>query len=129
MSVLRLTIKTQKLPQFMSFCRSSHQRCSVKKVVPRNAANFIGKQLCQSLFFYKVAGLLGCSCNFIKKETLTQVFSCEFCEISKNNFFPEHVWETASDSDVINLLLIIQSIFQLLIQSVSRWGWSIFTKE
>ena len=24
--------------------------------------------------------------NFIKKETLTQVFSCEFCEISKNTF-------------------------------------------
>ena len=27
------------------------------------------------------------ACNFIKKETLTQVFSCEFCEISKNTFF------------------------------------------
>ena len=25
--------------------------------------------------------------NFIKKETPTQVFSCEFCEIFKNNFF------------------------------------------
>ena len=24
------------------------------------------------------------SCNFIKKETLAQVFSCEFFEISKN---------------------------------------------
>ena len=24
--------------------------------------------------------------NFIKKETPTQVFSCEFCEISKNTF-------------------------------------------
>ena len=27
------------------------------------------------------------ACNFIKKETLPQVFSCEFCEIFKNNFF------------------------------------------
>ena len=27
------------------------------------------------------------SCNFIKKETLTQLFSCEFYEISKNTFF------------------------------------------
>ena len=27
--------------------------------------------------------------NFIKKETLAQVFSCEFCEISKNTFFEE----------------------------------------
>ena len=26
------------------------------------------------------------TCNFIKKETLAQVFSCEFCEISKNTF-------------------------------------------
>ena len=26
------------------------------------------------------------ACSFIKKETLAQVFSCEFCEISKNTF-------------------------------------------
>ena len=26
-------------------------------------------------------------CNFIKKETFTQVFSCEYREISKNTFF------------------------------------------
>ena len=30
--------------------------------------------------------LLGQACNFIKKEALAQVFSCEFCKISKNNF-------------------------------------------
>ena len=36
-----------------------------------------------------------CACNFIKKETLAQVFFCEFCEISKNTFFTEHVWATA----------------------------------
>ena len=35
-------------------------------------------------------------CNFIKKETLAQVFSCEFCEISKNTFFTEHLRATAS---------------------------------
>ena len=28
--------------------------------------------------------------------TLAQMFSCEFCEISKNTFFTEHVWATAS---------------------------------
>ena len=27
------------------------------------------------------------ACNFIKKETLAQVFSCEFCETLKNTFF------------------------------------------
>ena len=35
-------------------------------------------------------------CNFIKKEALTQVFSCEFCEISKNTFLTEHLRTTAS---------------------------------
>ena len=27
------------------------------------------------------------ACNFIEKETLAQVFSCEFCDIPKNTFF------------------------------------------
>ena len=36
------------------------------------------------------------ACNFIKKEALAQVFSCEFCEISKNIFFAKHPQETAS---------------------------------
>ena len=30
------------------------------------------------------------ACNYIKKETFVQVFSCEFCEIFKNMFFKEH---------------------------------------
>ena len=59
------------------FCKrfksSHHQRCSVRKGVVRNFTKFKGKHLSQSLLFNKVAGL-------------TQVFSCEFCEISKNTF-------------------------------------------
>ena len=35
-------------------------------------------------------------CNFIKNETLAQTFSCEFCEVSKNTFFTEHLQATAS---------------------------------
>ena len=62
--------------------RSSHQRCSVRKDVLRNSAKFTGNHLSQSLF--------------IKKETLAQVFSREFWEISKNTFFTEHLWVTAS---------------------------------
>ena len=30
--------------------------------------------------------IAGSACNFIKIETLAQVFSCQFCEISKNTF-------------------------------------------
>ena len=49
-----------------------------------NFTKFKVKDQCQSLFFNKVA------------ETLAVVFSCEFCEISKNTFFTEHLWTTAS---------------------------------
>ena len=34
--------------------------------------------------------------TLLKKEALAQVFSCEICEISKNAFFTEHLWTTAS---------------------------------
>ena len=51
-----------------------------KKGILKNSAKFKGKHLYQSLFFNKVAGHRPQACSFIKKETLTQVFSCEFCE-------------------------------------------------
>ena len=35
------------------------------------------------------------ACNFIKIDTLAQMFSCEFCEISKNTSFTEHGWVNA----------------------------------
>ena len=41
----------------------------------------------------KKGALIGC--NFIKK-TLTQVFSCEYCEIFKNTYFEEHLRTAAS---------------------------------
>ena len=61
------------------------QRCSVKKMfckeeIPQN----LQKNTCARVsFLIKLYKLL---INFIKKETLAQVFSCEFCEISKNTF-------------------------------------------
>ena len=36
--------------------RSRHQKCSMKKGVLGNLTKFIGKHLCQSLFFNEVAG-------------------------------------------------------------------------
>ena len=47
--------------------------------VLRNFAKFTRKHLWQSLLFNKIAGLT--------KETLAQVFSCEFYEISENSSF------------------------------------------
>ena len=39
----------------------------------------------QSPSFSKIAGLR--PATLLKKEALEQMFSCEFCEISKNTFF------------------------------------------
>ena len=64
--------------------RSSRPEVFCKKGVLRNFAKFTGKHLYQIRFFNKVAGL---ACNFVKKESLAQVFFCEFCEISKNTVF------------------------------------------
>ena len=61
--------------------RSSRLEVFCRKGALRGFAKFTGKHLCQSFFFNKVTG------NFIKKETLAQMFSCKFCEISKNTFF------------------------------------------
>ena len=40
------------------------------------------------------------ACNFIKKESLAQVISSEFREMSKNTCFTEHLRATASVSSV-----------------------------
>ena len=55
-----------------------------KKGVLRNFAKFTENT------YARVSFLISCrpqACNFIKSETLAQVFSCEFCEISKITFF------------------------------------------
>ena len=71
----------QCFPVFCSIaCRKSRLKLFFKKNVLKNFAKFVGKYLCNSLFFNKVAGW---GLNYVKKETLTQVFSCEFREIFK----------------------------------------------
>ena len=44
------------------------------------------------------------ACNFIKKETLAQVFSCEFYEISKNTFFYRTPLVATSKGSMVPLL-------------------------
>ena len=58
----------------------------MKKGVLKNFIKFIGKYLCQRLFFNKVAGLRPEAGYFIKKESLALMFSREFSEIFKNSF-------------------------------------------
>ena len=50
----------------------------------KNFTIFKGKHLCWSLLLIKF-------CNFFKKETPMQVFSCEYWGIFKNSFFIEHL--------------------------------------
>ena len=53
------------------------------------------------------------SFNFIKKETQTQVFSCEFCKIPQNTFFVEHLRTTGQDWSSLAITVIV-SIFSCL---------------
>ena len=69
-------------------------RCSVKKVFLEISHNSQENTCARVSYLIK----------FIKKETLAQMFSSEFCGISKNTLFTEHLRATASD----NLKKIIQ---------------------
>ena len=64
--------------------RSSRPAVFFKKGVLRNFAEITGKHLRQSLFLMK---LQSWACKFIKKETLAQVFSCEFAKFLRTPFF------------------------------------------
>ena len=85
--------------------RSSHQS-SLKIGVLKNFAKFTVKHLCLNLFLNKVA--------FVKKETLTQVFYCKFCEIFKKIFFTEHLRVTASGNSRVKYLTLT---FQYLVST------------
>ena len=81
-SILEVNISLKcKLPEAVA------RRCSVKKVFLKIS------QISQENTYFRVSFLIKPQvCNFIKKEALTRVFFCEFCEISKNTFFIEHLW-------------------------------------
>ena len=66
----------------------------MKKGILEFSQNSQEKTCTRVIFLNEVTGLQ--ASNFIKKETVAQVFSCEFCEIFKNAFFTEHLWTTAS---------------------------------
>ena len=59
--------------------RSSQQSCFIINDVLRNFTKFTGS-----------------TCLYQSLVTWEKVFSCDFCKISKNIFFTEHFWMTAS---------------------------------
>ena len=85
--------------------RDSHWRQPVRKRVLINFTKFTGKPMCHSLFF------------------LFFVFSCEFCKISKNIFFTEHLQVTVTackkqiekqPPEVCNKILVPHEIGELI---------------
>ena len=65
-----------------SIYKSSRPEVVCKIGLLRNFAKFTGKHLYQRLLLIKLPK----AWNNIKKDTMAQEFSCEFCEISKNSF-------------------------------------------
>ena len=57
------------------------------------------------------------ACNFIKKKTLGQVFSCEFCDFSKNTYFYRTplVAASASAQQTMNSRLAVINLRNMLI--------------
>ena len=86
----------------------------------RNFAKFTGKHLCEGLIFC-VSGPE--ACNFTKKEALAQVIFCEFCEISKNTFFAEHLRTSASEAEKNEVFTNINRIFVFLWYQYDIRNW------
>ena len=87
---LNLSIKSE-MPE------AAVPRCSVEKVFLEISQNS-QESSCARVFFNRVTGL---ACNFITKETLAQVFSCKFCETSKNTVLYNRTPTVASSENMI----------------------------
>ena len=90
---VQLTFQGLYAHEFEYIFKSIHRRCSIRKVFLKILQNSQENTCTRVLFLIKLQAE---ACNFIKKETLAQVFSCEFCEIFKNTFFTGHLRATAS---------------------------------
>ena len=75
-------------------------RCSVKKVFLEILQDSQKNTCARVSFLTKLQALACKACNLIKKETLAQVFSGEFCEVSKNAFFHRTSLVAASERQV-----------------------------
>ena len=60
------------------------------------------------------------ACNFIKKETPTQVFSCEHCEIFRNTYFEKHLWTAAFEAGRCNNFLSLEKLGQISLMTTGQ---------
>ena len=91
------------------------QWCSAKKVFLEISQNSQENTCARVSFFNKVAGV---PATLLKKETLAQVFPCEFCKISKNTFFYRTplvaAFNCAKAKDQILFILLITVQYTIL---------------
>ena len=89
-----------------TYSKNNDRMCSIKKC--SSLANFIGKHLCQSVFFNKVASLRPVT---LFKETLAKLVFCEFCE---HLFCRKHpgdcVWYSRGSSCNLQFKSILQFV-------------------
>ena len=78
----------------------SHWRSSIKKGALKYFPKFKGKHLCQSLFFNKL-------------QTLTQVFSCEFCKNFRKTFLQNTSQRLFLNRFSISYISLLNGIFTL----------------
>ena len=100
---------------FLALClyRSSRRRCSFRKGVLRNFVKFIGKHLCQGLFFKKKRPY--------SKRFLAQMFSCEFSKFLRTPFLKKHLrW--------LFLSTLSQNYIEYLIHSLTRGKFKCIVK-
>ena len=70
--------------QRKTIIRSSHRRCSVRKVVHKNFTKFTGKHLFQSLLFNNIAGLM--PATLLKNRLWRRCFPINFVKILRTPF-------------------------------------------
>ena len=78
----------------------------------KNFTKFTGKHQCQSLFINKV---VRAASNFIEKEALAEVLSCEFCKSFNNTF------SFLMNSGRCNLIIYFKNSLNIRNEI---WGWS-----
>ena len=103
----RERLKIQYYPGYNNDAEAVVRICSAKKVL-LNILQNSQENACVRVFFFNRAR----PAILLKRETLAQVFSSEFCEIYKNIFFMEHLWQL--------LLVMLYIIVTMVIVVIKR---------
>ena len=88
--------KMQRRNKFLKAPKRAKNSCLKKAVVQRCSVKKMYVEISQNSQKNTCARVWAEAYNFIKKEALTQVFSCEFCGTSKNTFLYKTLLMAAS---------------------------------